>query len=35
VDRAYWEEVKIERDASGKPSALTYDRFSGTAVKAE
>jgi hypothetical protein len=35
VDRAYWEEVKIERDASGKPSALTYDRFSGTAAKAE
>jgi CubicO group peptidase (beta-lactamase class C family) len=31
VDRAYWEPVKIERDASGKPVALVYDRFRGTA----
>jgi CubicO group peptidase (beta-lactamase class C family) len=35
VDRAYWEEVKIERDASGKPSALIYDRFQGRIAKAE
>lgn len=33
VDRAYWEDVKIERDASGKPSALVYDRFQGRAVR--
>lgn len=30
VDRSYWEEVKIERGASGKPTALIYDRFQGT-----
>jgi hypothetical protein len=30
VDRSYWEEVKIERDASGKPAALVYDHFRGT-----
>jgi CubicO group peptidase (beta-lactamase class C family) len=35
VDRAYWEEVKIERDASGKPSTLIYDRFQGRVAKAE
>ncbi len=29
VDRSYWEEVKIERDANGRPSALVYDRFQG------
>ena len=34
VDRSYWEEVKIERDASGKPSALIYDHFHGTASSA-
>jgi D-alanyl-D-alanine carboxypeptidase len=32
VDRAYWEPVKIERDTSGKPVALVYDRFRGTAA---
>jgi CubicO group peptidase (beta-lactamase class C family) len=31
VDRSYWEEVKIERDASGKPTALVYDHFQGKA----
>jgi CubicO group peptidase (beta-lactamase class C family) len=30
VDRAYWEPVRIERDASGKPVALVYDRYRGT-----
>ena len=35
VDRSYWEDVKIERDASGKPSALSYDRFQGKAMKPE
>jgi CubicO group peptidase (beta-lactamase class C family) len=32
VDRAYWEDVKIERDASGKPSTLGYDHFRGRAA---
>jgi CubicO group peptidase (beta-lactamase class C family) len=32
VDRSYWTEVKIERDASGKPAALIYDHFRGTAL---
>jgi hypothetical protein len=31
VDRSYWVEVKIERAASGKPTALFYDHFQGTA----
>jgi CubicO group peptidase (beta-lactamase class C family) len=35
VDRSYWEDVKIERDASGKPSALSYDRVQGKAMKQE
>jgi len=35
VDRSYWQEVKIERDASGKPSVLMYDRFQGKVFKAE
>jgi CubicO group peptidase (beta-lactamase class C family) len=35
VDRSYWEDVKIERDASGKPYALMYDRFQGNAAKPE
>jgi len=30
IDRSYWMEVKIERDPSGKPAALVYDRFRGT-----
>jgi len=29
VDRSYWEPVKIERDPSGRPTALHYDRFAG------
>jgi CubicO group peptidase (beta-lactamase class C family) len=35
VDRSYWEEVKIDRDASGKPTALIYDHFHGTPSNAE
>jgi CubicO group peptidase (beta-lactamase class C family) len=31
VDRSYWEEVKIERGASGKPTALVYGHFQGMA----
>jgi CubicO group peptidase (beta-lactamase class C family) len=31
IDRSYWEDVKLERDAAGKPVALTYNRFHGTA----
>jgi len=31
IDRSYWEDVKIERDRAGKPIALIYDRFRGTA----
>ena len=32
IDRSYWQEVRIERDASGKPAALDYDRFRGEAT---
>ncbi len=32
VDRSYWTEVKLERDASGAPAALIYDQFRGTAL---
>jgi CubicO group peptidase (beta-lactamase class C family) len=32
IDRPYWTEVKIERDASGKPMALIYDQFRGTVL---
>ncbi|HUD12163.1 MAG TPA: serine hydrolase domain-containing protein [Terracidiphilus sp.] len=32
VDRSYWEEVEIERDSSGRPTALVYDRFHGAAI---
>jgi CubicO group peptidase (beta-lactamase class C family) len=32
IDRSYWTELKIERDQSGKPVALIYDQFRGTAV---
>jgi CubicO group peptidase (beta-lactamase class C family) len=32
VDRSYWQQVKIERDRSGKPTALLYDRFRGPAI---
>jgi CubicO group peptidase (beta-lactamase class C family) len=31
LDRSYWQEVKIERDNTGKPVALIYDRFRGAA----
>lgn len=33
IDRSYWEEVKIERDASGSLAALVYDKFRGTLSK--
>ena len=33
IDRSYWEEVKIERDAMGNLSALLYDRFQGRLTK--
>jgi hypothetical protein len=29
MDRSYWEEVGIERAASGQPGALHYDQFVG------
>lgn len=32
IDRAYWEPVRIIRDASGNPTSMTYDRFSGAVV---
>jgi len=35
MDRSYWEEVKIERDATGKPSGLIYDRFKGEVAKTD
>jgi hypothetical protein len=35
LDRAYWEEVKIERDASGAPAVLHYDHFEGKSLKRE
>ena len=34
VDRAYWEEVRIERDAAGLPITVVYDDFRGNAVSA-
>jgi CubicO group peptidase (beta-lactamase class C family) len=30
LDRSYWEEVRIERDATGLPTAIVYDHFRGT-----
>jgi CubicO group peptidase (beta-lactamase class C family) len=33
VDRSYWEEVKVERDSSGSPDTLVYDRFRGKLVQ--
>ena len=33
IDRNYREPVKIERDSSGKQSALIYDRFRGFSTK--
>jgi len=35
LDRAYWEEVKIARDATGAPAVLHYDQFEGKALKKE
>jgi hypothetical protein len=32
VDRSYWEKVKLERDAAGRPLFLIYGDFRGTAV---
>lgn len=32
VDRSYWEEIRIERDGTGRPITLVYGRFRGTAV---
>lgn len=32
LDRSYWEEVKIERDALSQPSALVYGHFHGKAL---
>jgi hypothetical protein len=31
VDRSYWEQVKVERDADGQPAGLAYGDFQGTA----
>lgn len=33
VDRSYWEDVGIERNASGDPDVLMYGQFRGNAVK--
>lgn len=35
LDRRYWEEVRIERDSLGKPSALIYDHFKGEVLAQE
>jgi CubicO group peptidase (beta-lactamase class C family) len=35
MDRSYWEPVTIERDSSGRPSGMVYDKFHGSAVRAE
>ncbi|HVT96850.1 MAG TPA: serine hydrolase domain-containing protein [Acidobacteriaceae bacterium] len=32
IDRSYWENVSIERDAAGHAVALNYDRFRGPVV---
>lgn len=32
IDRAYWEDVRIERGPEGLPMALVYDRFRGNSV---
>lgn len=34
IDRAYWEDVAIERDPSGKSAVLKYGRFQGKVVVA-
>jgi CubicO group peptidase (beta-lactamase class C family) len=33
VDRSYWVEVTLERDASARPTTLLYDHFQGRAVR--
>jgi D-alanyl-D-alanine carboxypeptidase len=33
VDRAYWEPISITRDSTGRPIAMTYDRFRGARVE--
>ena len=32
IDRNYWVPVEVVRDASGKITALKYDRFTGSAL---
>jgi D-alanyl-D-alanine carboxypeptidase len=32
VDRAYWQDVVLKRDAQGHVTAMTYDRFTGAPV---
>lgn len=32
LDRSYWEPVRLNRDPSGVPAALSYDRFRGDLV---
>ena len=34
IDRAYWEPVKIIRGTDGRPTSMTYDRFTGSVVMA-
>jgi hypothetical protein len=34
IDRAYWEPVRVIRDPEGKPTSMTYDRFTGSVVMA-
>jgi CubicO group peptidase (beta-lactamase class C family) len=33
VDRSYWVEVKVERDAAGHSVSLSYDHFQGKAAR--
>jgi len=35
IDRAYWEDVRIERDPAGTPSVLRYGRFQGRRIAAK
>jgi CubicO group peptidase (beta-lactamase class C family) len=32
VDRAYWQEVALQRDGQGRLTGMTYDRFTGAPV---
>jgi len=32
LDRSYWAEIHIERDAAGLPKAIVYDHFRGNAT---